>query len=223
MIVSIEGNIGSGKSTLMKRLALGGLPLAIELEPVEEWMRPVLPCGGHMLGEFYKDPSQNALAFQMSVLLSRVKQYRRISAACHPVTVIERSLETDNAIFARPLLKGGRSDAPTWWLSYAQWMEDVKEAPFYVPTDLVVYLRCDPHRCLERVQGRDRDGETEIDIEYISKIHDLHEQWIGEMSSLVDHGSRPIIMCLNANAEGPEEIDRLADIIITAIKGLLPK
>ena len=62
--ISIEGNIGVGKTTLVKKLAghLGGVFLFEEFEE-----NPWLPL-------FYKNPQDTALALELSFLTDRCRQ-----------------------------------------------------------------------------------------------------------------------------------------------------
>jgi deoxyadenosine/deoxycytidine kinase len=42
----------------------------------------------------------------------------------------------------------------------------------------VIYLRCDPQICHQRIAQRKRPEESEISIEYLQMLHDKHEKWI---------------------------------------------
>lgn len=86
-IVSIDGTIGSGKSTIIE--SLSHAEYQTRAEPVEDWS---------LLGDFYRDPYQYAGMFQMQVLLSYHKLYRKIFMEPNMV-VIERSPETSKNVF----------------------------------------------------------------------------------------------------------------------------
>ena len=43
-----------------------------------------------------------------------------------------------------------------------------------------IYLRSDPKICLERINKRSRSEEVNIKIEYLDKLHDLHEKWLNK-------------------------------------------
>jgi cytidylate kinase len=77
--IAIEGNIASGKSTLLRYLD-GRLhvhpstgqryDISVTQEPVEEWTKEV---GGIVfLEEFYKDPARNAYPFQHVAFITRM-------------------------------------------------------------------------------------------------------------------------------------------------------
>ena len=46
-------------------------------------------------------------------------------------------------------------------------------------TSAIIYLRCDPRVCSERIKKRNREGEEEIPLEYLTNVHERHEEWIG--------------------------------------------
>eukprot|EP00798_Chlamydomonas_sp_ICE-L_P007024 gene7024-121_t len=82
-----NGNIGCGKTSLLNeiksRVTASNLKICVEFEPVEEWTKDFTGVSGrgskNMLGEFYNDKDRNAMSFQMFVLYTRMKQYRRIA------------------------------------------------------------------------------------------------------------------------------------------------
>jgi deoxyadenosine/deoxycytidine kinase len=213
MIFSVEGNIGCGKSTVLaavERLANMGaeLPIDVEYEPVNEWTRPVLDGDRHMLGEFYRDMRHNCLAFQLYVLHTRFEQYNRVlSMGPGRATVIERSLETDRLIFARQNIT-----EPCWRHAYEVWFNHVRDQlrPLTESDDskLVFYLRCDPSKCLERVLRRRRDTESDITLEYLTRLHDLHEAWVHEQSNVI---------VIDTTGDGEYAVDETATTILKEV------
>ena len=49
----------------------------------------------------------------------------------------------------------------------------------------VVYIRCPPETCAERIKKRSREGEDSIPLDYLAKIHEKHEDWLvrGELKN----------------------------------------
>jgi thymidylate kinase len=43
-------------------------------------------------------------------------------------------------------------------------------------SNLYIYLRSSPSRCLERINYRGRTNEMNITLDYITDIHNLHEE-----------------------------------------------
>jgi deoxyadenosine/deoxycytidine kinase len=215
MLVSIEGNIGCGKSTLLRALSADvlasdfqGLRVSCELEPVEEWSRIFSKDGDRdisMLGEFYMDPVKNALAFQFYVLLTRQRQFTSIASSGSDLTLVERCLESDSEIFA----KLNFSNDPVAWNAYSQWVTCVRSglpADVASPT-LIVYLRCSPKKCMERVRFRSRAGEGAVTLEYLQTLHDAHENW---MSNLHKKGDQLILII-------DSETDTLEDMMSNVV------
>ena len=45
--------------------------------------------------------------------------------------------------------------------------------------DVIFYLRTQPETCMKRLNQRGRPEETStISIDYLNKLHELHEQWL---------------------------------------------
>lgn len=43
------------------------------------------------------------------------------------------------------------------------------------PLKAIIYLRCAPELCLNRIKKRNREGEESIPLEYLQKVHKRHE------------------------------------------------
>jgi deoxyadenosine/deoxycytidine kinase len=75
-LISIDGNIGSGKSTLMANLRehYKDEPNVVFLkEPVDEWAAIKDENGITILEKFYEDSEKYAFSFQMMAYISRLK------------------------------------------------------------------------------------------------------------------------------------------------------
>ena len=62
-IFSIEGNIGSGKSTLVKILQEKCPHFIYMLEPVDEWAEVKDSAGENILTKFYRDQEKYSFSF----------------------------------------------------------------------------------------------------------------------------------------------------------------
>lgn len=229
MLVSIEGNIGCGKSTVLeglrRRTHANGVEMNIEPEPIEEWTHCFDNEGRiSMLGEFYKDPNANAFAFQMFVLHTRLTQYKRIWSSPDPVTIIERSLLSERAVFASTNI----SRNPCAWNCYTSWhdriMDEARGKNEVIVPKLIVYMRCTPNKCQERVETRSRGEETKVDAAYFQVLHDAHEVWIDDISSeeYVCHSkTRPMVMIVDATPDGQDAINEIVEDIAKTIEQLL--
>lgn len=103
--VCVEGNIGSGKSAALERLAALRPGLAIFPEPVEQW--------GEMLELFYSDPAAWAFPFNLRVLLSFVAPAR---ASGDGGVVVERSPLSCRHVFGQLAFNEGKMTQEEWAL-----------------------------------------------------------------------------------------------------------
>lgn len=81
MLIYIEGNIGTGKTTFLnlldkylKRFENINYDARIVLEPVDEWMETKDSDGQNILEKFYSDQNKYSYIFQMNSFISRVKK-----------------------------------------------------------------------------------------------------------------------------------------------------
>lgn len=197
MFISIEGNIGAGKSTFLKlldtELTALGIPHVCLQEPVDIWTQEAVN-GKSMLELFYEDKAQYALSFQFLVLQTRVQQLLDcIKDNPEKVIITERCHITDKMIFANTMLKSGYLK-PHEMLVYDMWYRTCSGL-FSEELRGIVYLRSSPHISCERIIQRNRKGENNISLEYIKNLHSIHDEWIMEHEAL----SLPVHV-MNANS-----------------------
>ena len=183
MIITIEGNIGAGKSTFLSFLnenvpRINGKRVVVLSEKVDEWLAIVDPSTGRNLFDmFYTDPNQHAYVFQTYVLLSRVQHlidFARLHT--NDIIVCERGFMTDCVIFARSMRdKGTLSDLE--WDVYQKWHKAVCNV-FPMHIDGQIYLRATPDTCIQRIKHRARPGEENITRDYIEDLHNRHDEWL---------------------------------------------
>ena len=191
ILVSIEGNIGAGKSTLVKQFQECSTSSNIDIiclqEPVDEWNEIKDENGVTILENFYQDQTKYAFSFQMMAYITRLKRLMDTieehtqSKTNSPKTIIvmERSLWTDKNIFAKMLYDDGKIGKMEYEI-YNRWFNVFIEK---IPLINVVYLKVDPTTCQERIQTRNRKGEENITIDYLKSCHDYHEKWLNESVS----------------------------------------
>ena len=183
MIISVEGNIGSGKSTILKALRaypdIQGIPVVYLDEPVSQWEQIKSNDGKNMIELFYANPSKYAFAFQMMAYISRLTLFKEAIRE-HPkcILITERCLLTDYHIFASMLHEQGNMLDEEYAI-YKQWFHVFQQD---IPITAIVYIRCDPAISFERCKKRGRVGE-EIPLEYLTKCHDKHEAWMSTLKN----------------------------------------
>ena len=110
-IISIDGNIGSGKSTLMgelKKYFCDNKNIVFLKEPVDEWSTITDEKGVTILEKFYENPSKYGFSFQIMAYISRLDVMRKeIRKNPNAIFISERSLFTDKLVFAKMLFDSG--------------------------------------------------------------------------------------------------------------------
>lgn len=176
VIISIEGNIGSGKSTLVQELKNSNLyphsKVCFLLEPVDEWNK-ITENEETIIEKYYKDQKAYAFQFQMMAYISRLKQIRDAIKENYDIIFTERSVLSDKNVFAK-MLYDDKILSETEYAIYNQWHNEfIKD----IPEPIIVYLKTDPEIALSRVIKRNRPGEN-IPLEYLQKCSDYHNKWI---------------------------------------------
>ncbi|MCX7023613.1 MAG: deoxynucleoside kinase [Spirochaetes bacterium] len=160
----LAGNIGAGKSTLVKLLSerLGYHPF---FEPVAE---------NPYLEDFYRDMKRWAFQSQVFFLTHRVKSHRALADDPHSV-VQDRSIYEDAEVFARNLHEQGNMSDRDW----ATYRELYRTFSGLLPApDLVVYLRASVPTLRLRIAMRGRGFESGIPEDYLDGLNRLYESWI---------------------------------------------
>ena len=187
-IFSIEGSIGSGKSTLIRKLKETFFnDWVFVLEPIAEWNDIKDNKGENILTKFYKDQQKYAFSFQMMAYISRLARLKQIIKKNPGAIIItERSIFADRHVFAKMLYDDNKIEEVNY-IIYLKWFDEFIEE---VKQDGIIYLQVTPETCYNRVQKRDRDGET-ISLEYLNSCHKYHEKWLaGEKNVLLLNGEQ---------------------------------
>lgn len=177
MILTIEGNIGSGKSTLVKRLRkeLSNVWTFLD-EPVDEWLKLKDENDKSLIELFYSDKKRYSYTFQNYAYITRMRKLMETKP--HNVNVTERCVLTDKHVFAKMLTDDGYMNKMEDQM-YNDWFDIFEK---FAKIDLVVYIKTDPKVCDERIKIRAREGE-DIPIEYLERLHEYHEKWINKIDT----------------------------------------
>jgi deoxyadenosine/deoxycytidine kinase len=212
--IAVAGNIGVGKSTLVKNLSdrLGWEPY---YEPVAD---------NPYLKDFYKDMNSWAFHSQVFFLTHRLRSHRELLN--HPTSVVQdRSVYEDAEIFAKNLYVQGQiseRDYQTYRGLFGLLVDMLD------PPDLVVYLRSSVETLTQRIARRGRDFEASITSEYLSQLNILYEEWIEDFSlspvltipaDKIDFVTYPrhmdlIVKKVEEKLKGKEEVVFLSDDIL---------
>ena len=181
ILVSIEGNIGAGKSSFLTALKssigdnLLGRQVIFLQEPVDEWSEVKDEDDVTILEKFYADQKKYAFSFQMMAYISRLALLKKTrDENPDAIIVTERSLYTDRYVFAKMLYETRDIEEVNYKI-YLKWFDCfVKDYPI----DKVIYVNTPPPTCLTRIIQRSRNAEVFMPISYLNKCHLYHERMI---------------------------------------------
>jgi len=218
IIISIEGNIGSGKTTLCKDLEniKLNLPHKIIYENVEEWCKHVNDEGKNIFELYYSNKEKYSYLFQSYVVCSRVHHIlETIKKYPNHIIICERSHLTDFHIFAKVLysLKGMTS------IEFKIYQEIFKTFQLHITS--TIYNKVDTDICVSRIKKRNRLGE-QITPEYIQILNEAHDNWLiaSSVNKLEDE-----VLIIDGNIEKEDTIsrDKEIDKIIKFINSVIEK
>lgn len=199
MLISLEGNIGSGKSTLLQRLKDTHPEWIFLDEPVSIWKEVKNEEGKDIIECFYGDQEKYAFSFQILAYITRLKKLlealKKYSSST--VLVTERSIETDHFVFAKMLFDDGKI-SPLDWQIYQQYIQTFTDQS---KVDALVYVRTSPETCQERIHIRDREGESNIGLEYLQSCHNYHEKWLQPLQTNVSSESDLNSLAMNEHQQ----------------------
>jgi deoxyadenosine/deoxycytidine kinase len=210
IIVSIEGNIGSGKSTLMEHLKKtykNNSQVIFLKEPVDEWENIKDSNGVTILEKFYTDQEKYSFAFQMMAYVSRLNVLRDTLKTLDTtsdkkyIIITERSLNTDRYVFAKMLFETGKME-DVFYQIYLNWFDTFSQE---FPVHKIVYVKVEPHVCHKRISKRDREGEGCIPVEYLEICHKYHEEMLQNMNESLEK------LILNGNVDIHENTNQMED------------
>lgn len=148
MRVAIEGNIGSGKSSVLTLLEQRGV--RVFQEPVADWTE--------LLDLFYMSPREHAFALSMQVLMS----FRASVECAH--CVVERSPLACRYVFGQMAYNEGL-------MSQAEWdvFKEYHDLLGWEPC-AVIFIDVPADECMKRIRLRARECEARLDLEYVKRV-----------------------------------------------------
>ena len=202
-IVSLEGSIGVGKTTLLrslKQMYLDDRSVVFVEEPVDEWVR------NGFLSRLYTDPTTGP-AFQAMVLTCMVCDLlKALSLEPTPrLIIMERSPQGNLNVFAKANLC--KADLEMIQVTFDRLMT-------ILPEDMEVtylYLRATEETLMRRINERNRPAEANMPSAYIALLGVLHEKWLKPRCA-----GRPRTYVLDANADARAVFDHVRQLPIFA-------
>jgi deoxycitidine kinase/deoxyguanosine kinase len=184
ILVSIEGNIGAGKSTVLEHLEkymekhMANKKVLFLKEPLDIWEQFHDEKGHTILEKFYENQKRYAFTFQVMAYITRMSLLKN-AIKKNPdveIIIIERSLCADKNIFMNMLHDDGIVE-PMEFSIYNKWYSEFIQD---YRVDAVIYMDSDPETCANRINKRNRTGEGGIPLDYLKKCKDYHSKWLNE-------------------------------------------
>ena len=197
--IAIEGPIGVGKTTLANKIATTFNYDAFLEQPAEN----------PFLKNFYRNPSQSALATQLFFLFQRMQQIQDLKqrSLFETVRVADFLIEKDR-LFAEVTLSKEEMDL------YDKVYDHITlDAP---TPDLVIYLQAPIDVLKERITKRGNINEQYLTLEYLEKLNDAYSRFF------LDYNDAPllIINAADINLESNEsDYESLITTIMSNPKG----
>ena len=197
--IAIEGPIGVGKTTLANKIAATFNYDAFLEQPAEN----------PFLKNFYRNPSQSALATQLFFLFQRMQQIQDLKqrSLFEAVRVADFLIEKDR-LFAGVTLSNEEMNL------YDKVYDHITlDAP---SPDLVIYLQAPIDVLKDRITKRGNINEQYLTLEYLEKLNDAYSRFF------LDYNDAPllIINAADINLESNEaDYESLITTIMSNPKG----
>ena len=158
-IITIDGNIGAGKTSILNYLHTN-YNINVDLEPIDKW-KPYLDNIYLEKKDYFK--------FLIRIWLDRswIQEKNKSS-----LVIMERS----------PYFIRNTFNKLTYDTELINNNENNIINELYDKTDIIwksnyfIYLRSSPDKCLNKIYNRGRENEMDITLEYLKNIHEYHEK-----------------------------------------------
>ena len=183
-IITVGGNIGCGKSTLIENLRETGY--VTYKEPIDKW--------GSWLDLFYTNPERYAFPFQMKILHDFMYFEKE-----QELVVTERSPLDSLYVFCKSL-KDSKTLTHMEYNLFKEYVDSIGWKPH-----TYIYLKASPDVCVDRMRKRARNCETGVDPGYIEQIHNAYESFV----NLLNESPNVCVIEIDAN----QSVESVCDIV----------
>ena len=163
-IYALEGNIGAGKTTILKIISKQFKDVEFVEEPVKQWQN----LGGmNLLDSFYSDPQRWGFSFEFYSMLTKIQALLKAAESDKPIIIIERSI-LSNKVFMDLSYELGKLDKMEYCIlmnTYNFYIQNV-----YPQLAGIIYLDTPVNECIKRITKRNRGEECNIEKSYLEAI-----------------------------------------------------
>ena len=197
MLISISGNMGVGKSTLVEKLSLS-LGWEAAFEPVTD---------NPFLQKAYEDRAAWNFKLQMFYLEQRLRVHQKFQSL-PGIYLLDRSVYEGAEVFLPVQLKMGmvtESEFDQYQALFRQALPDL------VPPALMVGLSTSTEQLIAQIQKRGRDFELKADHRYFEELQAHYEKWFQTYA----YGPKLLLDCRNLNfADSSEDFQKAKSLIL---------
>jgi deoxyadenosine/deoxycytidine kinase len=182
--ITVEGNIGAGKTTLSHLLAKH-YDARLILEQFAD--NPFLP-------KFYEDPKQYAFPLELFFMAERFKQLKELLQQRD----LFQSVTVSDYLFTKCLLFAKVNLPPDEFSLYQRLFDIIHQQ--LVQPDILIYLHAPVTRLQQNIKKRGRSYEQSIPDEYLFSIQETYTRYIRQ------HNLKTLIVdASNADFSGNEK------------------
>ena len=173
-IYALEGNIGSGKTTIMKIISNHFKDVEFIEEPVKQWQN----LGGmNLLDSFYSDPKRWGFSFEFFSMLTKIEALLKAAESDKPIIIIERSIFS-NKVFMDLSKELGKLDTMEYCMLIN--IYNFYLAHVYPQISGIMYLDTPVEECIKRMEERGRKEEKSIKADYLTQLDEHFKQVVND-------------------------------------------
>ena len=178
-IYALEGNIGAGKTTILKIIGKNFKDIEFVEEPVKQWQN----LGGmNLLDSFYTDPKRWGFSFEFFSMLTKIKALLNAANSDKPIIIIERSIFSNKVFMdvSKELNKLDKMEYRMLMNTYDFYMQHV-----YPQLSGIIYLDTPVDECIRRITKRNRGEECSIEKSYLELLKKKFDELANSSTMLV--------------------------------------
>ena len=173
-IFSIEGNIGSGKTTIIHHLQRLYKDVILVEEPVKDWQNLE---GENLLKKKNEDLNRWGYSFEAYVLITKMNELTKIADSDKKIVLIERCMLTDKAFFDVNVQNGFSTPMEE---AMFQNLFEFLSRNIYPKLSGIIYLDTPVEECIKRMEERGRKEEKSIKADYLTQLDEHFKQVVNE-------------------------------------------